>query len=138
MFIASFDRTWDLEDLFRRFDAEFVDLELISSMDILLSEKEIETWYIDNILTTLINKIRNDADKRTSIAKYIARYADTFEHWDKESQKLEDGKVNSQNQQLIEAYRNILDPNVSKYYKYEAAYELSKILNLFKNKIVIL
>ena len=126
LFIASFDRTWDLEDLFRRFDAEFVDLELISSMDILLSEKEIETWYIDNILTTLINKIRNDADKRTSIAKYIARYADTFEHWDKESQKLEDGKVNSQNQQLIEAYRNILDPNVSKYYKYEAAYELSK------------
>lgn len=38
LFIDSFDRVWDLEDLFRHFDAEIVDAELISSLDKLLHE----------------------------------------------------------------------------------------------------
>lgn len=134
LFIACFDRIWDLEDLFRRFDTKFVDFELISSMDILLSEKEIGTWYIDNILTTLINKIRNDADKRTSIAKYIARYADTFERWDKESQKLEDDKVSLCERHLIRAYESLLDTNLSDYDKYDAVYELSNNIEFVRKQ----
>lgn len=134
LFIACFDRIWDLEDLFRRFDAELIDFELMSSLEILLSGKKIETCHIDKILTTLINKIRNNAENKTSINEYIERYADTFERWDKELQKIEDDKVNSQNQQLIEAYRNILDPNVSKYYKYEAAYELSNNIEFLQKQ----
>ena len=134
LFIACFDRIWDLEDLFRRFDAELIDFELISSLEILLGEKKIETWHIDNILTILVNKIRNNVEKNTSINEYIERYADTFERWDKESQKIEDDKVNSQNQQLIEAYRNILNPNVSKCDKYEAVYELSNNIEFLQKQ----
>lgn len=134
LFIACFDRIWDLEDLFRRFDTELIDFELISSLEILLGEKKIETWHIDNILTILVNKIRNNVEKNTSINEYIERYADTFERWDKESQKIEDDKVNSQNQQLIEAYRNILNPNVSKCDKYEAVYELSNNIEFLQKQ----
>ena len=42
LFIKSFDGIWDLEDLFRRFDAELIDIELISSLDKSLSEAHVE------------------------------------------------------------------------------------------------
>ena len=58
LFIDSFDRVWDLEDLFRHFDAEIVDAELISSLDKLLHEIKIGEWHIDNILTALITILR--------------------------------------------------------------------------------
>ena len=58
LFITSFDGIWDLEDLFRRFDAELIDIELISSLDKSLSEAQVEPWDINDILTNLINKIR--------------------------------------------------------------------------------
>lgn len=134
LFVESFDGIWDLEDLFRRFDAELIDIKLISLLDNLLNEKKIDAWYIDNILTTLISKIRNDTDKRTSIAKYIARYTDIFERWDKEAQKVEDEKVNSRNQKLIKSYQNLSAPNVSKYDKYEAAFELSDDIEFVKKQ----
>lgn len=134
LFIASCDRKWDLEDLFRYFDAELIDIELVSSLDKLLSEANLEIWNIDNILTTLINKIRNDAGKKASINDYVKRYSKTFERWDKESSEIEDEKVNSQNQRLIKAYQNISDPNVSQYYRYEAAFELSNNIEFVQKR----
>ena len=125
LFITNFERIWDLEDLFQRFDEGLIDIELISSLDKSLSEAHVEPWYINDILTNLINKIRNDKDKKDSIAEYVERYAETFERWDQESSKTEGRKVNYHDQQLIKAYKTLLAPNVSMYDKYEAAFELS-------------
>lgn len=61
LFIKSFDGIWDLEDLFRRFDAELIDIEFISSLDKSLSEAHVEPWYImifSLILLTKSGKIK--------------------------------------------------------------------------------
>ena len=137
LFVTSFDGIWDLEDLFRRFDAELIDIELISSLDKLLSEVHVEPWYINDILTNLINKIRNDKDKKDSIAEYVERYAETFERWDKESSKIEDKKVNYHNQQLIKIYENLSDPEVSKSNKYETAFKLSQHIDFLRTQNTI-
>ena len=122
MFITSFDSIWDLEDLFRRFDAELIDIELISSLDKSLSEAHVEPWYINDVLTNLINKIRNDKDKKDSITEYVERYAEIFERWDKDSSKTEDKEVNYHDQQLIKIYKSLSDPEVSMYDKYDTAF----------------
>ena len=132
LFIKSFDGIWDLEDLFRRFDAELIDIELISSLDKSLSEAHVEPWYINDILTNLINKIRKDKDKKDSIAEYIERYADTFKRWDEESIKTGNKKTDSHNQQLIKAYEVLSDVNVSQYDKYEAVNKLSDNIEFVK------
>lgn len=132
LFIKSFDGIWDLEDLFRRFDAELIDIELISSLDKSLSEAHVEPWYINDILTNLINKIRKDKDKKNSIAEYVERYADTFKRWDEESIKTGNKKTDSHNQQLIKAYEVLSDANVSQYDKYEAVNKLSDNIEFVK------
>lgn len=132
LFIKSFDGIWDLEDLFRCFDAELIDIELISSLDKSLSEAHVEPWYINDILTNLINKIRKDKDKKDSIAEYVERYADTFKRWDEESIKTGNKKTDSHNQQLIKAYEVLSDANVSQYDKYEAVNKLSDNIEFVK------
>lgn len=132
LFIKSFDGIWDLEDLFRRFDAELIDIELISSLDKSLSEAHVEPWYINDILTNLINKIRKDKDKKDSIAEYVERYADTFKRWDEESIKTGNKNTDSHNQQLIKAYEVLSDANVSQYDKYEAVNKLSDNIEFVK------
>lgn len=132
LFIKSFDGIWDLEDLFRRFDAELIDIELISSLDKSLSEAHVEPWYINDILTNLINKIRKDKDKKDSIAEYVERYADTFKRWDEESIKTGNKKTDSHNQQLIKAYEVLSDANASQYDKYEAVNKLSDNIEFVK------
>ncbi len=132
LFIKSFDGIWDFEDLFRRFDAELIDIELISSLDKSLSEAHVEPWYINDILTNLINKIRKDKDKKDSIAEYVERYADTFKRWDEESIKTGNKKTDSHNQQLIKAYEVLSDANVSQYDKYEAVNKLSDNIEFVK------
>lgn len=134
LFITSIDNIWDLEDLFRRFDVELIDIELILSLDKSLSEVHVEPWYINDILTNLINKIRNDKDKKDSISEYVERYAETFERWDKESSKTEDKKVNYHNQQLIKFYENLSDPEVSKPNKYETAFKLSQHIDFLRTQ----
>lgn len=134
LFVTSFDGIWDLEDLFRRFDAELIDIELISSLDKSLSEAQVEPWYINDILTNLINQIRNDKDKKDSISEYVERYAETFERWDKESSKTEDKKVNYHNQQLIKIYEKLSDPEVSKSNKYETAFKLSQHIDFLRTQ----
>ena len=125
LFIKSFDSIWDLEDLFRRFDAGLIDIELISSLDKLLSEVHVKPWRIDDILTNLINKIRNNKDKKDSITEYVERYAETFKRWDQESSETEDKKVNYHDQQLIKIYETLSDPEVLISDKYEIALKLS-------------
>lgn len=129
LFLEYFDNKWDLEDIFRHFDAELIDIKFLSSLDKLLHESKTENWYIENILTTLINKIRNDEAKRTSISEYIKLYAETFERWDKKSEEAE---MNLNNQPLIKAYQSLSDADVSEFYKYEAAFELSKNIKFIR------
>lgn len=126
----------DLPDLFRHFDAELIDIELVSSLEVLLLEANKESWIIDYILSILIYKVKNDENKRDSIFEYIERYKDTFERWDKESSEVEDEKVNSQNQRLVKAYKCLSTPNVSKYKyeKYEAAFELSNNIEFVRKQ----
>ena len=134
MFIASFDRKWVLRKLLQHFDSELIDIELVLSLDKLLPEEKSVIGNKDHILTTLIYKIRNDTGKKASIKDYVERYSETFERWDKESSEIENEKVNSQNQQLIEAYQNISDLSVSLYDRYEAAFELSNNIEFVRKQ----
>lgn len=134
LFVRSFDCIWDLEELFGCFDAEFIDIEFISYLDKLLSEAKIEDWRIDGILTNLINKIRNDENKKDSIVEYIERYAEIFERWGKESSKTEDKEVNYHNQQLIKIYESLLDPEVSMSDKYDTAFKLSQYIDFLQKQ----
>lgn len=134
LFITSFESIWDLEDLLKRFDAELIDIELISSLDKSLSKAKIEDWRIDSILINLINKIRNDAKKKDSIVEYIERYAETFERWDKESSKTEDKKVNYHDLQLIKIYKSLSDPEVSMSDKYDTAFKLSQYIDFLQKQ----
>lgn len=134
LFITNFERIWDLENLFRRFDERLIDIELISSLDKSLSEAHVEPWYINDILTNLINKIRNDVNKKDSIVEYIERYAETFERWDQESSKTDGRKVNYNDQQLIKIYENLSDPEVLISDKYEIAFKLSDNIEFVKGQ----
>lgn len=134
LFIASFDRIWDLEDFFRRFDAELVDIDIISSVDKLLYETKIEDWHKNNILTFLVYKIKNDEVKKTSISEYTERYRDIFDRWDRDSKKLKEEKINIDEQQLTQSYGILLDPNVPEYCKYEAALKLSGNIDFVKRQ----
>ena len=125
VFVSCFENSkWDLKNLFSHFDSEFVDAELISTVDKLLLESNTEKWLIDFILTTLINKIRNDEFKNPSISDYISRYAETFERWDNNTE--EEAKRRLNNPTLIKAYQSLSDPDISLYAKYETAFKLSK------------
>ncbi len=133
VFISCFENSkWDLENLFSHFETEFVDAELISTVDKLLQESKTEKWLLDFILTTLINKIRNDEVKSTSVYDYILRYAETFDRWDKNSE--EEAKRRLNNPTHIKAYQSLSDPDISVYAKYETAYKLSKNIEFLQQQ----
>lgn len=133
IFIDYFEnKEWDLENLFCRFDAELVDIGLISALDILLQKSKIEKWLANHILTILVNKIRNDEAKKTSISEYIIRYAETFNQWDKNSS--ENTKMKSEHQELMMAYEKLSDSKVSIYVKNEIAFQLSKNLEFIQQQ----
>lgn len=132
IFIDCFDKEWNLDDIIRNFDAELVDAELLSALDKLLHDTEMEEWYIDMILTTLISKIRNDEDKKASISDYITRYAETFSRWDKNSEGEATKKF--ENPQYVKAYQSLSNPNLSAYVKYETAFQLSKNIEFIQQQ----
>lgn len=132
LFIQCFDREWDLKNVFRHFNDELIDVELISVLDKLLHDLNMEDWYVDNILITLVNKIRNDEAKKTSISQYITRYAETFYLWDKNSS--EDVKMRLENPELMKSYQNLSDPNISMHIKYESAFKLSKHIEFMQQQ----
>lgn len=132
IFIDSFENDWDLKNIFRRFEAKNIDVELISTLEILLHDSKIDDRYVDNILTTLINKIRNEKDKQTSISEYITRYADTFKLWDRTSSETE--KMKLENPELMKAYLELSDSQISMQTKYETAFKLSIHLEFIKQQ----
>lgn len=132
IFVKCFNRGWYLEDVFRHFDEKLVDAELVSALDKLLNEIKVDKLRIDFILTTLINKIRNDEAKSVSVSKYISRYAETFAQWDKNSE--EDAKRKDNNSSSMLDYQSLTESDVSKYVKYNAAYRLSKNINYLQEQ----
>lgn len=131
LFIGCFGEYWRLNNIFRHFDAEFVDAELLSTLDKLLRDTKMGKWCIDMILTTLIGKIRNDEVKRVSISEYITRYAETFDRLDK---NLEEAKKNVENPQYTKEYQSLSDPNISVYAKYEIAFQLSNNIEFIQQQ----
>ena len=136
LFISSFvdNNIWELEELLRYLDSEYVDFELISSLDKLLLTFDIEAWHKDNILINLIAKIRNDEQKRTSIVDYIKRYAETFKRWDKESLQANEKEMNTADLRLNNYYEILSDAEATQCDRYNAALELSKNSEFFEKK----
>ena len=132
VFIECFEEEWNLADIFKNIDEKIVDAELISTLDKLLNVSKVKKFYIDMILTTLINKIRNDEVKSLSVSEYISRYAETLAQWDKNSE--ETVKKENDDSSFILAYQSLAEPNVSKYEKYNAAYRLSKNINFLQEQ----
>ena len=132
VFVECFNKGWYLEDVFRNFDDKLVDAEFVSALDKLLNVSKVDKLYIDIILTTLINKIRNDEAKSISVSKYISRYAETFAQWDKNLEEKE--KKEQDDSSCILAYKNLTRPGVSKSEKYNAAYRLSKNIDYLRKQ----
>ena len=122
---------WDIEELFRNFDADIVDAVLLSKLDKLLKDAKAEEWRVENILVSLINKIRKDESKKSTISAYINRYKETFERWDRNLIEMKQKKAH--NPLLSEAYLSLSNPKMTEYDKYELAFELSKNIE-FLNK----
>ena len=132
VFIECFDNDWRLIKIISSFDSELVDTNLLSALEKLLRDAKKEVWYIDVILTTLINKVRNDEVKSTSISHYISRYAEIFDQWDKNTEEEAKRKMNEPF--YIKAYNNLSDPNLSSFAKYDYAFELSKNIEFIKQQ----
>jgi len=132
VFIGCFNNNeWDLENLFGRFAAELVDVELLSALDTLLNKTTTEKWLVDQILVSLVNKIRNDEVKRISVSNYLTRYAEIFERWDKNS---EEAKKEQANPQFLEDYESLSNLDVPTNAKYQIAFKLSKNLDLIQQQ----
>ena len=123
---------WELEDLFRTFDADLIDADLISKLDTLLKDIKAEEWEVDYILTALVNKIRKDESKKNTISEYIKRYEKTFELWDQNS--IEIVQEREPDPSLIQAYKSLSSPELSKYNKFEIAYKLSKKIDFLSKQ----
>jgi len=130
VFVSCFNNNaWDLENLFSHFDAELIDADLLSAIDTLLNKTTTKKWLVDHVLTSLVNKIRNDEVKRSSVANYITRYAEVFERWDKNAEEAKKEQVNPQ---FFKAYECLSSPDVSTNEKYETAFKLSKNLDFIQ------
>lgn len=123
---------WELEDLFRTFDADLIDADLISKLDTLLRDIKVEEWEVDYILTALVNKIRKDESKKNTISEYIKRYKKNFELWDQNSIEMVQEK--EPDPSLIQAYESLSSPELSKYNKFEIAYKLSKKIDFLSKQ----
>lgn len=123
---------WELNELFRTFDADVTDADLISKLDTLLKDIKAEEWEVDYILTALVNKIRKDESKTHTISEYIKRYEKTFELWDQNS--IEMVQEREPDPSLIQAYESLSSPELSKYNKFEIAYKLSKKIDFLSKQ----
>lgn len=123
---------WELNELFRTFDADVTDVDLISKLDALLKDIKADEWEVDYILTALVNIIRKDESKKVTISEYIKRYEKTFEQWDQNS--IEMAQERKPNPSLIQAYESLSNPKLQKYKKFEAAFELSKNIEFLRKQ----
>ena len=123
---------WELEDLFRTFDADLIDADLLSKLEKLLNDIDAKKWNKDNILIYLINKIRKDESKKCTISDYIKRYENTFEQWDKNSNEMKQERDYAPS--LSKAYQRLSKQETSEYDKYELAFELSKSIDFLSKQ----
>ena len=123
---------WELEDLFRTFDADLIDADLLSKLEKLLNDIDAEKWNKDNILIYLINKIRKDESKKCTISDYIKRYENTFEQWDKNSNEMKQERDYAPS--LSKAYQRLSKQETSEYDKYELAFKLSKSIDFLSKQ----
>ncbi len=123
---------WELEDLFRTFDADLIDADLLSKLEKLLNDIDAEKWNKDNILIYLINKIRKDESKKCTMSDYIKRYENTFEQWDKNSNEMKQERDYAPS--LSKAYQRLSKQETSEYDKYELAFELSKSIDFLSKQ----
>ena len=132
-FLNCFEKdVWGTEELFRNFDADLVDLVLLSKLEKLLKDTKAEKWEVDYILTALVNIIRKDESKKVTISEYIKRYEKTFEQWDQNSREMVQER--EPNPSLMQAYESLSSPKLSKYNKFEAAFELSKNIEFLRKQ----
>ncbi|MBO5058116.1 MAG: ATP-binding protein [Prevotella sp.] len=132
VFIGYFEDKWEIESILRCFNSELIDLELISALEKLLSKSEMEKWQKDSCLIMLINKIRNDANKKDSISEYIARYSETFEQWDKNA--LEKAKNKHNNSSLDTEYNCLTDNKTDEPSKCEYSFDLCNNIDYLQSK----
>ncbi len=123
---------WELEYLFRTFDVDLIDADLLSKLEKLLNDIDAEKWNKDNILIYLINKIRKDESKKCNISDYIKRYENTFEQWDKNSNEMKQERDYAPS--LSKAYQRLSKQETSEYDKYELAFELSKSIDFLSKQ----
>ena len=132
IFCECFDEDYELFSILTHFDAELVDIELIESIESLLHTLQIEDWRVNRVLIDLINQIRKDEVKKETVSKYIARYAETFERWDSNTENEKRSKQNDQS--LINAYQSLSDIKLSLYAKYNSAIKLSNNLDFIRKQ----
>ena len=132
VFCSCFDKEYELLGVLTHFDAEIIDLELIEAVENLLHTLHMESWHVDRVLMDLINQIRKDEAKKDTVSKYVTRYAETFERWDRNSEEENRNKQN--NQVFIKAYQSLSDPNVPMTAKYGTAFKLSKNLDFIRQQ----
>lgn len=131
-FIGYFEDKWKIESILRYFNSELIDLELISALDKLLSKSEMGIQQKDSCLIMLINKIRNDANKKDSISEYIVRYSETFEQWDKNA--LEEAKIKHNNASLDIEYNRLTDNKTDEQSKYKYSFDLCNNIDYLQSK----
>jgi hypothetical protein len=129
-----FVKEWELSSILTHFEADLIDAELLQSIEELLNKAKTRKNYVDMILCTLTNKIRNDDHKKASVSEYIMRYSEIFNQWD-HSSKIE-GKRKEDNLSLTLAYQIISDSRKTKAEKYNAAYRLTKDVEFIKEQDV--
>ena len=132
IFCECFDKDYELFSILFHFDAELIDIELIEAVENLLHTFQIDGWRVDRVLIALINQIRKDDAKIETVSKYIARYAETFERWDSNSENEKKSRLNDQS--FINAYESLSDTKLSVYAKYNSAIQLSNNLGFIRNQ----
>lgn len=132
IFIGYFENKWKIESILRCFNSELIDLDLISALDKLLSESDMKDWEKNICLIMLVNKIRNDANKKDSISEYIARYSETFEQWDKNA--LEEAKNKHNNPSLDIEYNRLTDTETDGPSKWKYSFDLCNNIDYLQSK----
>lgn len=132
IFIGYFENKWKIESILRCFNSELIDLDLISALDKLLSESDMKDWEKNICLIMLVNKIRNDANKKDSISEYIARYSETFEQWDKNA--LEEAKNKHNNPSLDIEYNRLTDTETDDPSKWKYSFDLCNNIDYLQSK----
>lgn len=129
-FVQSLDQNRGLLYYLKNIEPEFIDYALICAIDNILVKLNKNIFDIDRCLLTLLGIVRHDKEKQESLSKYMARYSDVFNRWDKS-----EGEENIPNddKDLEEAYNYLVDQNIKSKDKYYCAFFLCKNIDYLKS-----